>query len=454
MQRPVILGSTSRYRRELLTRLHAALRCASARGRRNATRRRSAARAGRAARAGKGHAVARRFPEAVVIGSDQVADLAGEPLGKPGDHARATAQLQRMRGQTLVFQTAVAVVCQATGFEQRDLAPVRVVFRKLERRRDRDLPARGAALRLRRQRQERRPGHRAARGDRQRRSDGLVGLPLIRTCRMLRAAGGSTCCEQRASCYLVPAPLDFGCDAAGAAAGRAAAGHAASRGRAITHWICENAKSARAYLKRIDAMRRLPRRCRRSRSRNCRARCTRRATTPASSTRGRCLPRRWTATTSGCSAKPACLPSPTRAPRWCAPRTNWGSRWCRSSARCRCCSHWRQAGSMARTSPSSATCRRMPRRASHAHPRTGNARAADRPDAAVHRNALPQCGNAAGAAADAAAQHASGGGARAHARARRACAANGEELARQAIAGRRARARRVRDRALICPAPR
>ena len=58
-------------------------------------------------------------PAAVVIGSDQVADLNGEALGKPGTHARAVAQLHQMRGQTVVFQTAVAVVCLETGFCQK-----------------------------------------------------------------------------------------------------------------------------------------------------------------------------------------------------------------------------------------------------------------------------------------------------------------------------------------------
>jgi len=66
-----------------------------------------------------------------VIGSDQVADLAGQPLGKPGEHGRAVQQLRQMRGQIVVFQTALAVVCLATGFEQVDLAPVKVQFRDL-----------------------------------------------------------------------------------------------------------------------------------------------------------------------------------------------------------------------------------------------------------------------------------------------------------------------------------
>jgi septum formation protein len=189
MQRTVILASTSRYRRELLARLRLPFDV-------QAPEVDETPLAGEAPRAlaerlalEKASAVARRFPEAVVIGSDQVADLAGEPLGKPGDHTRATAQLRRMRGQTLVFQTAVAVVCQATGFAQCDLAPVRVVFRNLSDaaietylRSEQPYDCAGSA-----------------------RSEGLgialleaidsddptalVGLPLIRTANMLRAAG-------------------------------------------------------------------------------------------------------------------------------------------------------------------------------------------------------------------------------------------------------------------------
>ena len=64
----------------------------------------------------KARAVAALHPDAVVIGSDQVADLAGQPLGKPGEHARAVQQLLQMRGQTVIFQTALAVVCLASGY--------------------------------------------------------------------------------------------------------------------------------------------------------------------------------------------------------------------------------------------------------------------------------------------------------------------------------------------------
>ena len=89
MQRPVILASTSRYRRELLNRLHLPFDV-------HAPEVDETALDGETPRAlaerlalEKANAVAARFPEAVVIGSDQVADLAGVALGKPGDHARA-----------------------------------------------------------------------------------------------------------------------------------------------------------------------------------------------------------------------------------------------------------------------------------------------------------------------------------------------------------------------------
>jgi septum formation protein len=57
----------------------------------------------------KAAAVAARAPGSIVIGSDQVATLDGEQIGKPGDHARALAQLQKMRGRQVVFHTALCV---------------------------------------------------------------------------------------------------------------------------------------------------------------------------------------------------------------------------------------------------------------------------------------------------------------------------------------------------------
>jgi len=189
LPRTLILGSTSRYRRELLSRLHLPFEVVAPEV--DETPQAGEAPAALALRLAlaKAQAVARQHPEAVVIGSDQVADLAGEPLGKPGHHARAVEQLQRMRGQTVVFQTALAVVCLASGFEQVDLAPVRVRFRALA---DAEIEAY-----LRAEQPYDCAGSAKSEGlgialleaidndD----PTALVGLPLIRTCRMLRAAG-------------------------------------------------------------------------------------------------------------------------------------------------------------------------------------------------------------------------------------------------------------------------
>ena len=191
--RALVLGSTSRYRRELLERLRVPFIVDSPDVDETPLSGESPRELALRLAVAKARAVARRHPQAVVIGSDQVADLLGEPLGKPGTHERALGQLRRMRGQAVVFQTAVAVVCDATGFEQLELAPVSVRFRSLEEglddaelehylRAEQPYDCAGAAkseglgIALLSQIDNDDP-------------TALVGLPLIRTCRMIRAAG-------------------------------------------------------------------------------------------------------------------------------------------------------------------------------------------------------------------------------------------------------------------------
>ena len=129
---PLILGSTSRYRRELLQRLRIPFEVVAPQV--DETPQPGEAPPALALRLAlaKARAVAAQRPDAIVIGSDQVADLHGEPIGKPGTHERATAQLRRLSGQRVVFQTAVSVVRVDTGFEQTLLAPVTVQFRRLD----------------------------------------------------------------------------------------------------------------------------------------------------------------------------------------------------------------------------------------------------------------------------------------------------------------------------------
>lgn len=187
--RKLILGSTSPYRRELLSRLRIPFEVVSPDVDEtpypSETPQQLACRLAMA----KARAVAAMHPASVVIGSDQVADLDGEPLGKPHAHDRAVEQLRRMRGKTVIFQTAVAVVCQDAKFAQMDLAQVKVSFRDLS---DTEIEAyllaetpydcagsaksEGLGIAILESIDNDDP-------------TALVGLPLIRTCRMLRAAG-------------------------------------------------------------------------------------------------------------------------------------------------------------------------------------------------------------------------------------------------------------------------
>lgn len=188
-QRPLILGSTSSYRCDLLSRLRVPFTVASPEVDETAMAGEAPFEMANRLALAKARAVAQKFPQAVVIGSDQVADLDGLALGKPGNFERATTQLQQMRGKTVVFHTALAVVCLETGFEQHDMASVRVRFRDLS---DTEISAyllaetpydcagsaksEGLGIALLASIDNDDP-------------TALVGLPLIRTCNMLRAAG-------------------------------------------------------------------------------------------------------------------------------------------------------------------------------------------------------------------------------------------------------------------------
>lgn len=186
---PLILASTSRYRRELLERLRLPFEVESPEV--DETPRPGEAPANLALRLAqaKAEAVAARRPQAVVIGSDQVAELDGLPIGKPHTHERALAQLRAMSGRSVIFQTAVCVVRRDTDFACVLLAPVTVRFRLLtdgeiehylraEQPYDCAGSAKSEALGI-------------ALLDAIESDDptALVGLPLIRTCALLRQAG-------------------------------------------------------------------------------------------------------------------------------------------------------------------------------------------------------------------------------------------------------------------------
>jgi septum formation protein len=188
MAPPIVLASTSRYRRELLERLQVPFEVL-------APEVDEAARPGETPHdtalrlaAAKARAVHAQRPDAVVIGSDQVADLAGRALNKPGEHAAALAQLTAMQGREVVFHTAVAVVAPGGGL-QVDCVPTTVRMRSLppaalERYLVADAPydCAGAA---------RIESLGIALVERVQSDDptALIGLPLIRVTAMLAAAG-------------------------------------------------------------------------------------------------------------------------------------------------------------------------------------------------------------------------------------------------------------------------
>ena len=187
--RTLILGSTSRYRKELLSRLQIPFETAAPDVDETPHSNESPKDLARRLALAKARAVALKNPEAIVIGSDQVADLEGAPLGKPGNHTNATLQLQRMRGKTVIFQTALSVVCIATGYQRTDLAEVKVKFRDLSDaeiesylRAEEPYDCAGSA---------KSEGLGIALLDSIENDDptALIGLPLIRTCQMLREAG-------------------------------------------------------------------------------------------------------------------------------------------------------------------------------------------------------------------------------------------------------------------------
>jgi septum formation protein len=185
---PLLLASTSRYRRELLERLGLPFDCIapdvdeSQHG--GETAESTACRLASA----KARAVAARMPGALVIGADQTASLSGRVLGKPGSRERAREQLAACSGQLVLFHTAVCLL-DATGHETGALDTTVVQFRTLtgeeiDRYLDVEQPfdcagsfkaeALGIALFERIDSQD---------------PTALIGLPLIRTAALLRAAG-------------------------------------------------------------------------------------------------------------------------------------------------------------------------------------------------------------------------------------------------------------------------
>ena len=187
--RRLVLGSTSRYRREMLGRLGLPFEVAAPDIDETPLPGELPVDTAMRLSEAKARAVASRFGDALVIGSDQVADCDGRAVSKPGDRANAQRELRALCGRTFVFHTGVALVDAASGRCQRAMVDVVSVFRKLgdaeiDEYLEREAPydcaggvkseALGIAL-----------FERITSDD----PTALVGLPLIALCRMLRAEG-------------------------------------------------------------------------------------------------------------------------------------------------------------------------------------------------------------------------------------------------------------------------
>ena len=185
----LILASTSRYRNELLQRLRLPFEVIAPDVDESPRPGEAPAALAERLALAKARAVAATQAHAVVIGSDQVAELDGESIGKPHTHERALAQLRAMSGRRVLFHTAVAVVRQDRAFARTLLASVAVTFRALgqadiERYLHAEQPydcagsakCEGLGITLLAAIESDDP-------------TALIGLPLIRTCALLREAG-------------------------------------------------------------------------------------------------------------------------------------------------------------------------------------------------------------------------------------------------------------------------
>jgi septum formation protein len=132
IDRTLILASTSRYRRELLERLRIPFKALPPGVDEAPLPGEAPAALARRLALAKAQAVARLHPQAVVIGSDQVADLDGEPVNKPGTHPAAVAQLRRLVGRTVRFHTALCVMRRVPERSVDDVVTTIVRYRMLD----------------------------------------------------------------------------------------------------------------------------------------------------------------------------------------------------------------------------------------------------------------------------------------------------------------------------------
>ena len=128
---PIILASTSPFRRETLTKLGLEFTSCPPEVDEQAKPGEKPEELVLRLAIEKARAVAQQHSSGLVIGSDQLAVIDGEILGKPGDHANAVRQLQHASGKTVIFYTGLCLFNAETGKYQSEVVPFKVIFRQL-----------------------------------------------------------------------------------------------------------------------------------------------------------------------------------------------------------------------------------------------------------------------------------------------------------------------------------
>ncbi len=130
--RRLVLASTSRYRRELLQRLGLPFEVAAPHFDETPIPGEDTAATALRLSTGKAESLARTFPDALIIGADQVASSEGRRLDKPGGHENAVRQLRALSGKSAQFDTAVSLLDAREGELQSRVVPCRVTFRSFD----------------------------------------------------------------------------------------------------------------------------------------------------------------------------------------------------------------------------------------------------------------------------------------------------------------------------------
>ncbi|RIX46098.1 MAG: septum formation inhibitor Maf [Rhodocyclales bacterium GT-UBC] len=191
MSLPLILASTSPYRRELLNRLGVPFQTIDPKTdespRDNELPEALALRLSEA----KARAVASTFPDSLIIGSDQVATVGGKVYGKPGNHQNAVAQLRELSGKTVNFFTGLSLLNTRTGHCESRGIPTLVSFRELSDQEIDNYLLREPAYNCAGSAKSEGLGIALLRSMQGDDPNALIGLPLIALCDMLRNQGVS-----------------------------------------------------------------------------------------------------------------------------------------------------------------------------------------------------------------------------------------------------------------------